>query len=61
MTFSLRFGVVKSASLRPWCYHFLTAAAPLQPRSDDKGYHAAYALGPDLMANAQNAVLDTIG
>jgi acetamidase/formamidase len=61
MTFSLRFGVVKGASLRPWSYHFLTPAAPLQPRSDDKGYHAVCALGPDLMENAQNAVRDTIG
>ncbi|MEO8744391.1 MAG: acetamidase/formamidase family protein [Candidatus Dormiibacterota bacterium] len=60
MTFSLRFGVTKGGSLRPWSYHFLTPAAPLQPRSDEKGYHAVCALGPDLMTNAQNAVRDTI-
>jgi acetamidase/formamidase len=60
MTFSLRFGVVKGASLRPWSYHFFTPAAPLQPSSDEKGYHAVCALGPDLMENAQNAVRDTI-
>jgi len=60
MTFSLRFNVVKGGSLRPWSYHFLTPAVPLQPRSDAAGYHAVCALGPDLMENAQNAVRDTI-
>jgi len=60
MTFSLRFNVVKGMSLRPWSYHFLTPATPLQPRSDAAGYHAVCALGPDLMENAQNAVRDTI-
>jgi acetamidase/formamidase len=60
MTFSLRFNVVKGGSLRPWSYHFLTPAAPLQPRSDAAGYHAVCALGPDLMENARNAVRDTI-
>ena len=60
MTFSLRFNVVKSGSLRPWSYHFLTPAAPLQPQSDAAGYHAVCALGPDLMENARNAVRDTI-
>ena len=60
MTFSLRFGVVKGASLRPWSYHFQTPAGPLQPRGDEKGYHAVCALGPDLMENARNAVRDTI-
>jgi acetamidase/formamidase len=60
MTFSLRFNVVKGGSLRPWSYHFLTPAAPLQPQSDAAGYHAVCALGPDLMENARNAVRDTI-
>jgi acetamidase/formamidase len=60
MTFSLRFNVVKGGSLRPWSYHFLTPAAPLQPQSDAAGYHAVCALGPNLMENAQNAVRDTI-
>ena len=60
MTFSLRFNVAKGGSLRPWSYHFLTPATPLRPRSDAAGYHAVCALGPDLMANAQNAVRDTI-
>jgi acetamidase/formamidase len=60
MTFSLRFGVVKGASPRPWSYHFITPAAPLQPRSDADGYHAVCALGPDLMENARNSVRDTI-
>jgi acetamidase/formamidase len=60
MTFTLRFNVVKGGSLRPWSYHFLTPAAPLQPRSDTAGYHAVCALGPDLMENARNAVRDTI-
>jgi len=60
MTFSLQFNVVKGGPLRPWSYHFLTPAAPLQPRSDAAGYHAVCALGPDLMENARNAVRDTI-
>ena len=60
MTFSLRFNVVKGGSLRPWSYHFLTPAGPLQPKSDAAGYHAVCALGPDLMENARNAVRDTI-
>jgi acetamidase/formamidase len=60
MSFSLRFGVVKGGRLRPWSYHFLTPAKPLQPRSDAAGYHAVSALGPDLMENARNAVRDTI-
>jgi acetamidase/formamidase len=60
MTFSLRFNVVKGGPLRPWSFHFLTPAAPLQPRSDAAGYHAVCALGPDLMENARNAVRDTI-
>src|SRR5207245_960059 len=60
MTFSLRFGVVKGGSPRPWSYHFVTPAAPLQPRSDAAGYHSVAALGPDLMENARNAVRYTI-
>jgi acetamidase/formamidase len=60
MSFSLRFGVVKGASPRPWSYHFVTPAAPLRPWGDAAGYHAVTALGPDLMENAQNAVRDTI-
>src|SRR5579859_5155280 len=60
MTFSLRFGVVKGGALRPWSYHFVTPAAPLQPKSDAGGYHAVCALGPDLMENARNAVRDTV-
>jgi len=62
MTFSLRFSLKRGASLRPWSYQFVTPpAASLQPASDSKGYHAATALGPDLMENARNAVRDTIG
>jgi acetamidase/formamidase len=61
MTFSLRFGVIKGGQMRPWSYHFVTPAAPLQPRSDARGYYAVTALGPNLMENAQNAVRDTIG
>jgi acetamidase/formamidase len=60
MTFSLRFGVVKGGAPRPWSYHFLTPAQPLQPRSDAAGYHSVCALGPDLMENARNAVRYTI-
>ena len=60
MTFSLRFGVVKGGSPRPWSFHFVTPAQPLQPRSDAAGYHSVCALGPDLMENARNAVRYTI-
>ena len=52
---------VKGGHMRPWSYHFVTPAAPLQPKSDAKGYYTVTALGPDLMENAQNAVRDTIG
>ena len=61
MSFSLRFGVIKGGQMRPWSYHFVTPAVPLQPRSDAKGYYVVTALGPNLMENAQNAVRDTIG
>lgn len=61
MSFSLRFGVIKAGHMRPWSYHFVTPAQPLQPRSDTRGYYTVTALGPDLMENAQNAVRDTIG
>jgi acetamidase/formamidase len=61
MTFSLRFGVIKGGQMRPWSYHFVTPAGPLQPKSDARGYYAVTALGPDLMENAQNAVRDTVG
>lgn len=61
MSFSLRFSVIKGGNLRPWSYHFVTPAAPLQPRSDAAGYHCVTALGPDLMENAKDAVRDTIG
>jgi acetamidase/formamidase len=61
MSFSLRFSIIKGGNMRPWSYHFLTPAAPLQPKSDAAGYHCVTALGPDLMQNAQNAVRDTIG
>jgi len=61
MSFSLRFGVIKGGHMRPWSYHFVTPAAPLQPKSDAKGYYVCTSLGPDLMQNAQNAVRDTIG
>ncbi len=61
MTFALRFNLLKGGPLRPWSFHFRTPAAPLQPRSDARGYHSVCALGPDLMENARNAVRDTIG
>jgi acetamidase/formamidase len=60
MFFSLRFNVVKGRSLKPWTYHFVTPPGALQPRSDDKGYYVATSLGPDLHANAQNAVRELI-
>ena len=61
MSFSLRFQVIKGGNMRPWFFHFVTPAAPLQPKSAAGGYHCVTALGPDLMENAQNAVRDTIG
>ncbi len=60
MSFSLRFSVIKDGGMRPWSYHFITPAAPLQPKSDRAGYYCVTALGPDLMENARNAVRDTI-
>nr|MDQ6922122.1 acetamidase/formamidase family protein [Candidatus Dormibacteraeota bacterium] len=60
MAFSLRFDVRKGDSLRPWSYQFQTPPGPLQPKSDERGYFATTALGPDLMENAQNAVRDLI-
>jgi acetamidase/formamidase len=61
MRFSLRFNVVKAASPRPWSYQFTTPPGSLQPRSDEKGYLATTALGPDLMENSKNAIRDLIG
>ncbi len=56
MAFSLRFDVKKGRSLPPWRYQFITPPGSLQPKSDEKGYFATTALGPDLMTNAKNAV-----
>jgi acetamidase/formamidase len=61
MAFSLRFDVRKGAGLRPWSYRFTTPPGSLQPRSDERGYFAVTALGPDLMENARNAIRDLIG
>jgi acetamidase/formamidase len=60
MALTLRFGVVKGRSLKPWRYQFTTPPGSLQPRSDEAGYLACSALGPDLMENARNAVRDLI-
>jgi acetamidase/formamidase len=60
MAFSLRFGVVKERRAKPWRYQFVTPPGSLQPRSDERGYYACTALGPDLMENARNAVRDLI-
>ena len=60
MAFSLRFDVRKDQRVQPWHYRFVTPPGPLQPKSDEKGYFAATALGPDLMTNAKNAVRDVI-
>jgi len=56
MRFSLRFDVKKGRSLPPWRYQFITPPGSLQPKSDERGYFATTALGPDLMTNAKNAV-----
>jgi len=56
MAFSLRFDVKKGRSLPPWRYQFITPPGSLQPKSDERGYFATTALGPDLMTNAKNAV-----
>jgi acetamidase/formamidase len=60
MAFSLRFAVRKGRSIKPWRYQFVTPPGSLQPRSDERGYFASTALGPDLMENARNAVRDVI-
>jgi acetamidase/formamidase len=61
MAFTLRFNVRKGRQLRPWSYQFQTPPGSLQARSDEKGYYATTALGPDLMEDAKNAVRDLIG
>ena len=60
MRFSLRFDVLKGRALPPWQYEFTTPPGALQARSDAKGYFARTALGPELMANAKNAVRGVI-
>ncbi len=56
MRFTLRFNVIKGAAPKPWSYEFTTPPGSPQPKSDTKGYQAFTALGPDLMADAKNAV-----
>src|ERR1700716_2014357 len=58
MAFSLRFNLKKGESLRPWSSQFQTPPGPLQPKSDERGYFATTALGPDLMENAKNSIRD---
>jgi acetamidase/formamidase len=60
MRFSLRFGLIKGGGMPAWRYHFRTPPGSLQTRSDGRGYYAATALGPDLMANAKNAIRELI-
>jgi acetamidase/formamidase len=60
MAFSLRFDLQKKGHLQGWRYQFQTPPGSLQPRSDERGYFACTALGPDLMENAKNAVRDLI-
>jgi acetamidase/formamidase len=60
MAFTLRFGLEKGSGPRPWSYRFVTPPGSLQPRSDERGYLAVTALGPDLMENARNAIRDLI-
>jgi acetamidase/formamidase len=60
MAFSLRFNVRRGRSLPAWRYQFQTPPGSLQPRSDERGYFATTALGPDLMENARNAIRDLI-
>ena len=60
MSLTLRFGLRKGRSLKPWRYQFVTPPGSLQAKSDERGYFASTALGPDLMENAKNAVRDVI-
>jgi acetamidase/formamidase len=60
MSFSLRFDLKKGVGLRPWSYRFTTRSGSLQPRSDERGYFAVTALGPDLIENAKHAIRDLI-
>lgn len=56
MRFSLRFNLLRGGSPKPWTYHFRTVPRPPQPRSDERGYYAVTALGPDLMEDSRNAI-----
>ena len=60
MAFSLLFDLHRDRHAKPWRYQFQTPPGSLQPRSDERGYFACTALGPDLMENARNAVRDLI-
>lgn len=61
MAFTLRFDLEKGHAPRPWSYRFVTPPGSLQPASDERGYLAVTALGPDLMENARQAIRDLIG
>ncbi|HZU16080.1 MAG TPA: acetamidase/formamidase family protein [Candidatus Dormibacteraeota bacterium] len=61
MAFTLRFDLEKGRGPRPWSYRFVTPPGSLQPASDERGYLAVTALGPDLMEDAKSAVRDLIG
>lgn len=54
MTVTLRFDVIKGANIPE--LRFFTAADKPLTRADTAGYYATTAHGPDLFANAQNAV-----
>lgn len=56
MRFSLRFNLIRGRAPKPWTYHFRTVPRPPQPRSDEGGYYAVTALGPDLREDSKNAV-----
>lgn len=60
MAFSLRFDLNRDRSVKPWRYQFVTPPGSLQPKYDQGGYFATTALGPDLMANARDALRDLI-
>lgn len=60
MAFSLRFNLIKGATLPGYHYQFFTPPGPIQPAYDARGYFVTSVLGPDLMTNAKNAVRDMI-
>ena len=61
MRVSLRLDLEKGGAPRPWSFRYRTPPGSPQPLSDQDGYFATAATGPDLLMNCRNAVRDMIG